>query len=72
MIFGVIHNTLQMQPYVISFYGVTSKDQVYNSYVRHPRCVLYNRLVMLVRGTYVSNTTVLLVIIGGSCSCNLL
>ena len=23
------------------------------SYVRHPRCVLYNRLVMLVCGTYV-------------------
>ena len=24
MIVGVIHNTLQMQPHVISFYGVTS------------------------------------------------
>jgi len=24
-----------------------------DSYVRHPRCVLYNRLVMLVRDTYV-------------------
>jgi len=23
--FGVIHNTLQMQPHVISFYGVTSR-----------------------------------------------
>jgi len=25
MIVGVIHNTLQMQPHVISFYGVTSR-----------------------------------------------
>ena len=29
MIVGVIHITPQMQPHVISFYGVTSKDQVY-------------------------------------------
>jgi len=25
MIVGAIHNTLQMQPHVISFYGVTSR-----------------------------------------------
>ena len=29
MIVGVIHSTLQMQPHVISFYGVTFKNQVY-------------------------------------------
>jgi len=29
MIVGVIHNTLQMQSHVISFYGVNVRDQVY-------------------------------------------